>query len=350
MTIFNAKINNSDGRKANRIITRTAALLLCFLLAFSIVGCNGGGKSNGSDELTKVRFLLDWLPNTNHTGIYAAASLGYFAEEGLDVEIIQPGEGSALSLVAAGKADFCVTFQEEIASALASDSPLPVTAIAALIQHNTSGIISLAENNIVDPADMQGHSYATWDTPIEKAILGALIQEDGGDIAEVEMIPNTVTDVVTGLKTDIDMVWVYYAWDGIATELAGLETNFIDFGKENSALDFYTPVLAAADSYLEKNPETAKAFLRAAAKGYEYAIANPDKAAGILVEAAPELDPELVKASQTWLKDQYKADVAIWGYIEQERWDRFMNWMYENALIGNKLDSGAGFTNEYLKD
>ncbi|NLW11834.1 MAG: ABC transporter substrate-binding protein [Clostridiaceae bacterium] len=330
--------------------TRTAALLLSILLVLSFVGCGTNDQNKDSDSLTKVRFLLDWLPNTNHTGVYAAASLGYYEEEGLDVEIIQPGEGSALSLVAAGKADFCVTFQEEIAAALSSDSPLPVQAVATLIQHNTSGIISLAEKNIVKPADMQGHSYATWDTPIEKAILGALIKEDGGDFSQVEMIPNTVTDVVTALKTDIDMVWIYYAWDGIATELSGLETNFIDFGKEDSALDFYTPVLAAADNFLTEISETAEAFLRATAKGYEYAISNPDAAADILLEAAPELDPELVKASQSWLKDQYKAEVAVWGYISQDRWDRFMNWMFENELIGNKLDSGAGFTNEYLKD
>lgn len=299
-------------------------------------------------KLTKVQVLLDWTPNTNHTGMYAAKELGYYARQGLDVSIIQPTEGGALALVAAGKADFCVSFQEEIAAALTSDSPLPVTAIAALIQHNTSGIISLAAKNIKTPKDMQNHVYATWDTPIEKAILSALVTADGGDYAKVRMVPNTVADVVTALQTDVDMVWIYYAWDGIATGLAGLQTNFIDFGKANPALDFYTPVLAASTDYLAKNPEIAKKFLAATAEGYEYAIANPDAAADLLLKNAPELDSKLVKQSQAWLKDQYKAEVSEWGLIDAKRWDRFYAWMYDNKLVPRALESAEGFTNDYL--
>ncbi|MDN5314167.1 MAG: hypothetical protein PWP10_2914 [Clostridiales bacterium] len=324
------------------------SLILVIIMMISFTACSGSSDKNG-DEPEEVKFLLDWLPNTNHTGLYVADSLGYYDDAGLKVSITQPGEGSALSLVAAGEADFCVTFQEEIAAALTSDSPLPVTTVATLIQHNTSGIISLAEKNIVSPADMAGHSYATWDTPIEKAIIGALMNQDGGNIEDVEMIPNTVTDVVTALQTDIDMVWIYYAWDGIAAEMAGLDTNFIDFGQENSSLDFYTPVLASSNKYLEENSETAKKFLEATARGYEYAIENPEEAAKILVEAAEELDPELVEASQKWLSDQYKAEVDQWGYIDQSRWDNFMNWMYENDLITRELKPAEGFTNDYLK-
>jgi ABC-type nitrate/sulfonate/bicarbonate transport system substrate-binding protein len=301
-----------------------------------------------TQPLERITFLLDWTPNTNHTGVYAAAKLGYYAAQGLDVEIIQPTESTALALVAAGKAEFCVSFQEEIAAAITSDSPLPVTAIAALIQHNTSGIISLASRNIKTPKDMMNHKYATWDTPIEKAIISNLVTADGGDYSKVIMIPNTVTDVVTALQTDIDMVWIFYAWDGIATELAGLDTIFIDFGKTNPALDFYTPVLAASTDYLADHPDIAKKFLAATAQGYEYAIAHPDEAAGILLDAAPELDPALVKKSQAWLAGQYKAEVDRWGEIDQARWDRFYAWMFENKLISRAIAPGDGFTNAFL--
>lgn len=298
--------------------------------------------------LKKVRFLLDWTPNTNHTGLYVAQALGYYKDAGLDVEIVQPTEGGALSLVAAGKAEFCISFQEEIAAALTSSAPLPVKAVAAVIQHNTSGIISLAKNNIKTPKDMENHVYASWDTPIEKAILSAIAKADGGSYDKIKIVPNTVTDVVAALQTDIDMVWIYYAWDGIATELAGLQTNFINFGKINPALDFYTPVIASSNDYLAKNPDVAKQFMAATAKGYEYAIRNPKDAAAILVKNAQGLDSKLVEKSQEWLKDHYMAEVTRWGFIDQKRWDTFYNWMYENKLIGKKLDPGAGFTNDYL--
>jgi ABC-type nitrate/sulfonate/bicarbonate transport system substrate-binding protein len=340
--------------RKRRIRKTLAALgiLALLLLPLGLAGCQPAGTTTVAPTTTrplqKITFLLDWTPNTNHTGIYAAEKLGYYAEQGLDVEIIQPTESTALALVAAGKAEFCVSFQEEIAAAITSDSPLPVTAIAALIQHNTSGVLSLAAKNIRTPKDMMNHKYATWDTPIEKAIINSLVTADGGDPSQVIMIPNTVTDVVTALQTDIDMVWVYYAWDGIATELAGLQTNFIDFGKTNPALDYYTPVLAASTDYLAQHPDVARSFLAATAKGYEYAIANPDAAADILLAAAPELDPALVRKSQTWLASRYKAEVNRWGEIDQSRWDRFYTWMFENKLIGRAIAPGEGFTNDLL--
>lgn len=306
--------------------------------------------TTAAKPLTKVRFLLDWTPNTNHTGLYVAKELGYFKDAGLDVEIVQPPEGGALSLIAAGKAEFCVSFQEEIASALTASAPLSVKAVGTIIQHNTSGIISLKDKNIVRPRDMQNHVYATWDTPIEKAILSAIVSADGGSFSKVKTVPSTVTDVVAALKagTGIDMVWIYYAWDGIATELAGLQTNFIDFGKANAALDFYTPVIAASSDYLSKNPETARKFLAATAKGYEYAIANPKEAAAILVKNAQGVDSKLANASQEWLKDKYKAEVPQWGRFDQKRWDAFYAWMYENKLVPRKLNPGEGFSNDYL--
>ena len=327
------------------------ALILTIILLLVSMGCDTTLTTSSSTEpaeLTKVRFLLDWTPNTNHTGVYVAKELGYYRDAGLDVEIIQPTEGGALSLVAAGKAEFCVTFQEEIGAALTASAPLPVTAVATLIQHNTSGIISLAEKGIVNPKDMENHIYASWDTPIEKAILSAIVKEDGGDYDMIKIVPNTVTDVVAALQTDVDMVWIYYAWDGIATELAGLETNFINFGQIKPELDFYTPILAAANDYLADNPDIAKSFLTATARGYEYAISDPKAAAAILVKNAPGMDIKLAEKSQEWLTDQYKAEVPRWGEIDKQRWDTFYSWMYDNGLIERPIQAGEGFTNEFL--
>ena len=93
-----------------------------------------------------------------------------------------------------------------MASALTAESPLPITAVAALIQHNTSGIISLKKNNITSPKGMAGHTYASWNTPIEKAILKDVIEKDGGNFEQVEMIYNSAQDVVTALQTNIDEI------------------------------------------------------------------------------------------------------------------------------------------------
>ena len=333
-------------------------LLFCLLVILAIAcgkkdsqgnGGNGEKKSNENPS-KKISIVLDWTPNTNHTGLFVAKELGYFKEEGLEnVEIVQPPEGSTTALIGAGGAQFGISFQDTLAKSFSSDNPVPVTAVAAIISHNTSGIISVKDKGIDSPKKLEGHKYATWDDEIEKAILKKIITDDGGDFKKVKMIPNTVTDVVTALKTDIDAVWVYYAWDGIATELAGLQTNFLNFADYGKELDYYSPVIIANNDYLKKNPEEAKKVLKAIKKGYEYSIKNPKEAAKILVKNAPELKLELVTASQEWLASKYTSYATEWGVIDQKRWDLFYEWLFKNGLIKKEIPKGYGFSNDYLE-
>jgi len=317
-------------------------LILCLILVL-VVSC---GKSKNNQ---KIKIVLDWVPNTNHTGLYVAKDLGYFKEEGLDVEIVQPPEGSTTALIGAGGAEFGISFQDTLAKSFAKESPVPVTAVAAILQHNTSGIISLKEKGIDSPKKLEGKKYATWEDNIEQAILKKLVTDDKGDFSKVKLIPYTITDVVTGLKTDVDAVWVYYAWDGIATERAGLQTNFLkirDYAKE---LDYYSPVIIANNDFLKKNPEIAKKVLKAIKKGYEYAIKNPEESAKILVKNSPELDINLVTASQKWISKEYQSDAKEWGIIDGNRWNRFYEWLYKNKAVEREIPKDFGYSNEYLK-
>ena len=304
-----------------------------------------------ADKLEKVTFVLDWTPNTNHTGLYVAQAKGYFEEAGLEVEIVQPPEDGAEILVASGKAEFGVSFQDSLAPALSGDSPLPVTAVAAVLQHNTSGIISRAGEGMDVPKGMEGHTYATWNGPIELATLQQVVEADGGDFSKVELNPSTVTEEVSALKTNsVDSIWIFYGWAGVKTELEGLETDYFAFADVDPIFDYYTPVIISGNRFLEKNPETAKAFMKALSKGYEDAISNPEEAAQILCEAASELDYELVLASQEYMKEQYQADAEKWGYIDAERWNNFYNWLNEHDLVETDIPEDTGFTNQYLPE
>ena len=321
-------------------------LVLTIIAAMALSAC-GNKDENG---LEKVTFVLDWTPNTNHTGLYVAQKLGYFEEAGLEVEIQQPPEDGAAVLVAAGRADFGVSFQDSMAAALAGDDALPITAVASVIQHNTSGIISLAGKGMDVPKGMEGHTYATWNGAIELATLEEVVKADEGDFEKVELIPSTVTDEVSALKTDsVDSLWIFYAWAGVKTELEGIETDYFEFADIDPVFDYYTPVIISGNRFLEENPETAKAFLKAVQKGYEYAIQNPEEAAEILCEAAPELDKELVVASQQYLAAEYQAEAEYWGYIDADRWNNFYQWVNEKQLLEDEVPLNTGFTNEFLK-
>ena len=318
--------------------------LLCITLILGLTACGG-------DREQTVTVVLDWTPNTNHTGIYVALANGYFEEAGLDVQVVQPPEDGAVTLVASGKAQFGVSFQDSLAPAFAGDSPMPVTAVAAIIQHNTSGIVSRAGEGMDTPRGLEGRKYATWDLDVEKATIRDVMAADGGNFDLVELIPSTVTDEVSALQSgSVDAIWIFYGWAGVACEVAELDIDYFEFADIDPVFDYYTPVLIGSNAWLEENPDAARAFLAALSKGYTYAAEHPAEAADILMEAAPELksNSALVYASQEYLAGEYIADAARWGEFDGARWAAFFNWLGENDLMEQKLDPDFGYTNDYL--
>lgn len=352
---------------------KITAILLAAVLAGIAVGCGSGetqgdaaeSKTDASAEeessqeetagsqeggLEKITFVLDWTPNTNHTGLYVAQENGYFEEAGLDVEIVQPPEDGAIVLVASQKAQFGISFQDTMMPAVVGEDAMPIEAVAAVLQHNTSGIVSRKGEGMDRPKGLEGKKYATWDLDIEKATLQQVVEADGGDFSKVELIPSTVTDEVSALESkSVDAIWIFYGWAGIATEMAGLETDYFEFRDIDPVFDYYTPVIIGNSEWMQENPETTKAFLKAAGKGYEFAVENPEEAAEILCKAAPELDAEMVRASQEYMKDQYKAEVEQWGYMDPDRWNGFYQWINEKGLSETEIPENTGFTNAYLE-
>ncbi|AHM56163.1 ABC-type nitrate/sulfonate/bicarbonate transport system, periplasmic component [Peptoclostridium acidaminophilum DSM 3953] len=322
------------------------SIMLSAVLAFSML--SGCAKEEPKDEgkLQKVVVTLDWTPNTNHTGLYVAKDKGYYEEAGLDVQIIQPGEGTADQLVAANKAQFGVSYQESVT--LARLENVPVVSIAAVIQHNTSGFASVKDKGIVTPKDYEGKRYGGWGSPIEKATLKALMDKYGGDVEKVQILTTGATDFFASSEKDVDFAWIFEGWTGIEAKLKGIELNYIDLGKENEALDYYTPVLITNENNIKNNPELVEKFMTATSKGYESAIENPGEAAQILLDNAPELNPELVKASQEFLSTKYKDDADVWGYQKETVWQKYTDWLFDNKLIESKIEVSKAFTNDFL--
>lgn len=300
-------------------------------------------------ELKKYTLLLDWTPNTNHSGIYAARELGYYEDAGIDLEIVQPPEDGAEVLVALGKAEFGISFQDSMMPALIGEDKLPIKAIAAILQHNTSGIISRKGEGLDRPKGMENKKYATWDLEIEKAMVKNVVEGDGGDFLKVELIPSTVTDEVSALSSkQVDAIWIYYGWSAIAAKMAGLEFDYFAFKDINPVFDYYTPVIISNENFINENKDMVQAFIDATKKGYEYCIENPVEAAKILHKEAPELSYDMVLESQKYMNTQYKADADNWGYIDADRWNSFYNWLSENGLSAEAIPENTGFTDEFI--
>lgn len=326
---------------------KVCIIAIVVIMAFCMAACtsNDQGKE-GQEQFEKVTILLDWVPNTNHTGLYAAKELGYYTDEGLDVEILQVNEGGTSQLVAAEKAEFGISYQEEVTYARVEK--IPVMAIAAIIQHNTSGFASPAEKEIKTPKDFEGKKYGGWGSDIEQAVLKALMDKYDADFSKLEIVTIGAADFFTSVTKDVDFTWIYYGWDGVAAELKGMDLNFISLKDEEEALDFYTPVIITSEKMIAENPELVKRFMRATTKGYEYTIQHPEEAAEYLLEASPELDRDLVIASQKYLSKQFQAEAPRWGEMKEKVWENYTMWMYERGLIKEMIDASKAFTNEFL--
>lgn len=327
-------------------------LIFILLITIMIVGataCASLQKQKPQPEsLKKVTVVLDWTPNTNHTGLYVAKEKGFFTEQGLDVEIIQPSEGTSDTIVASGKAQFGIGYQEGVTYARAADVPL--VSIAAVIQHNTSGFASIRDKNILTPKDFEGKAYGGWGSEMEEATIKYLMDQVGADYSKVTIMTTGDADFFQASATgQIDFAWIFEGWAGIEAKQKGMELNYIDLGKEAPVFDYYTPVIITNEDTIKNNKKLVEAFMKATIKGYESAIENPDEAADILIGAVPELNKELVLESQKFLSARYKGDAEKWGLQKEEVWQRYTDWMHENGFIEESIDVTKAYTNEFIK-
>lgn len=335
-------------------IKRIICILLAMALPFGLIACSGSAeKTEDNTQLKEITVSLDWTPNTNHTGLYVALAKGYYKDAGFDVKIVQPPEGDAIAACSSGKVQFAIGYQDLLADAFASDTPMQVTAVAAILQHNSSCLISKKGQGMDRAKGLEGKDYLTWETPIDLAMMENIVTSDGGDWSKVNLVPNTVTDEAQDVQANPShAIWVYYGWGAINAQVNNVDVDTLFFKDLNPLFDYYSPVLVANNEYLNTNSEDAKAFLEATKKGYEYAIENPEEAAQILIDGDDTGSlvgsEELVVESQKWMSKEYISDAEKWGYIDPARWNAFYNWLNEEELVNQPLADNTGFTNDYL--
>ena len=318
--------------------------LVCALLAVLMAVCAVPVLA----EATDVTVILDYIPNTNHTGMYVALDRGYYAEAGLNVQIIEPTEGATNTLVAVGKGDFGIAYQEDVTLARAMDEPLPIRAIAALIQHNTSGFVSWAGKNITSVKDFEGKTYAGWGGPGEEAVLRAVMEAEGLDFSTLNMVISDGN--FTAMEKDVDLMWFFEAWDCVTCQLNGFELNYIPVRELDERLDYYTPVIITNEDMIANHPDTVRAFLEATRRGYLDAIADPAACAEVLNKYAPDYTLEMLTISQEYLADKFMEDTDRWGEMRESVWDNYTDFMVEYGLLETPIDASELYTNEFLPE
>jgi ABC-type nitrate/sulfonate/bicarbonate transport system substrate-binding protein len=316
---------------------------LLLVVAFA-VSCG----SPAPEGLTPVKLMLDWVPNTNHTGIYVARDKGYFEEAGLEIEIVEPGEVYPEAAVAGGAVDFGISFQENVTLARAEGAPL--VSIAAVLQHNTSGFASPASLDVNSPADFEGLRYGAYGSPSEVPTLRTLMECSGADFGKLEIVTTGLSDPLALLaEGQIDLAWIYYGWQGLQAKQMGIDLDVVMMKDYFDVVpDYYTPVVIAGEATIAGRPKLVKALLEALSRGYAFSAEHPDEAAEILLRAAPELDRALVLESQRWVSHYYIAEAPRWGEQEESVWRDYSDWLVERGVVTTPVVPEDAFTNRFL--
>ncbi|WGD36454.1 ABC transporter substrate-binding protein [Lysinibacter sp. HNR] len=325
----------------NKITTGFVALLAT--AALLLTGCAGATSVSDNSSRT-VRFALDWTPNTNHTGLYVAQEKGYFAAEGIKVELIDYNSVLPDTLIDAGHADAGISFHD--ASVMAQASGAQVVAIMSVLQDWASAIAIRADDpSITRPADLDGKTYAGFGEPAELPLLTQVIRNDGGtgSFENVVLGTSAYEALYSG---NADFTIPFFAWEGVEAERSGNPLrlfHYTDYGFPQQ----YAVVIDAGREWLSQAPEDAAAFVRALNKGYQFAAENPDEAADILIAANPGFfdDEEMVHESQRILSRELLRDANNQiGTLEKEHWEGYARFLFENGLLSD--DTGKVLTEE----
>ena len=291
--------------------------------------------------MDKLKVVLDWFPNTNHTGYLLAEKRGWFKEADLDVEI----SGKVHGAMHLGDADFICG--PEISMLDCMERGEEMTCVAVMTQKCDSGIVSLKEAGITRPRELEGKRLTHWSPAWFHKAIGRIVEKDGGDYSKVKLLNMDVGDIVATLGSVADATWVYENWENQVLLEAGKEINYFNLGDVDPIFDFCAPAMAAAASTLRDTSVAVRRFLNVLDRAYQAVAAEPETTVLEVKDMMPEDSTDsLLIRSQRHLAPILLDEEGHWGRIKPERWDRMADYMCSVGVITHRRSNE--YTNEYF--
>ena len=328
--------------------TLLASAVALATLAVVAAGCGEKKESTAPPGSQKVSVVLDYLPNPDHVGFYAAQRRGDFKRAGLNVDLkVPPDPAAPLKLLAAGKADFAISYEPEVL--LARDKGLRVVSVAAIVQRPLTSIMALGSKNIRTPADLAGKTVGTAGIPYQAAYLKTIATKAGVNPASIKQVDvgfNLVPAMLSG-KADATL-GAFWNIEGVELARRGKHPSIIRM--DQAGVPTYDElVLVARESTLKSNGSLVRRLLRALGQGYAYSRTDPAGATKLLVGANPDLNEATSLA-------QVKASLPVFfptggkpfGYADPAAWAGYGQWMFRNKLLKRPPAAQDALTNEFL--
>jgi putative hydroxymethylpyrimidine transport system substrate-binding protein len=297
----------------------------------------------------RVDLVLDFFPNADHAGLYAAIGTGAFEEAGLDVKPATPSDPSApLRLLAAGRADLAISYEPEVL--LARDRGLKVVAIGAVVQKPLTSVISLGDKAIRDPAQLEGKKVGTAGIPYQSAYLKAILDKAGVDPADVEEINVGFNLGPAMISKRVDAtLGAFWNYEGVELERSRRKPTILRV-EELGVPTYNELVVVAREEDARERGNLLRRFMLALGRGHE--ALREDIKAGVdpLLRANRDLERGLQEASVRATLPVFfpEDDDRAFGYMDEAEWAAYGRWMADNDLLKRREDPTRALTNEFV--
>ena len=278
-----------------------------------------------------LTLVLDWFINPDHGPIFVAQELGYFADAGLEVEIIAPADpNDPPKLVAAGRADLGISYQPQLYMAVAEG--LPLRRIATLVATPLNSLVVLRDGPIQSIADLQGRKVGFSVGGFEDALLGAMLERHGLDLDDVELI---------NVNFSLSPALISGQVDAVIGAFRNFELNQMDmvgrpgraFFVEEHGVPAYDELILVANADRLDDPRLGQ-FVGALERAVQFMVNHPDEAWGLFITGRDELDDEL--NYRAWV-DTLPRFALRPGALDRGRYERFGVFMRDRGLIETVL-------------
>ena len=324
----------------------------------ALTGCLGQfGESagpGGEGDLGSASLLLNFQPGGLHAHYYAALERGYYEAEGIDLEAIESGQGSDFSAqqVALGNTEFAITSGDQVLNVNSQDG-LDLRCVSVVMQQGPTVVFTARDafgEELTDASQLEGVTVGSGPGMVRTMTESFL--DHHGVLESVEYVDSGFDTVQQLLAGEID------AAGGVFSDVIDAEHQdaTIDVLPVNEVIPSYGHVVGVGESYLEENPETVRAFVRATARGAAWAHQNPEEAIDVLVDHEPELGEVRENQLDKWIamSTEYMLSEAVsehgWGWNEPEPWEATHETLAAGDFLESEVDPDAVWTNEYIDE
>jgi putative hydroxymethylpyrimidine transport system substrate-binding protein len=325
--------------------TRPHALSLLSLVLALLV-CAGCGGSGAHARTAKATLILDFTPNAVHAGIYRALAAGYYRQEHIDLDVVQPSETvETLKLIDAGRAQFGLADGSDVAGLIAEGGD--AQAVMAIVQRPLGGLIALASEHLRSPADLQGRTVGITGVPSDTAVLDTEVRHAGGDPRKLHVVTVGFDGAQALLAGKIAAFTGFIPDDGVQLRVSGHPITAFGLA-ENGGPPYPGLVAFTTREEIAKHPALVREFVAATVHGYEDTLADPARSLKDLEDLNPTLAPQLTRASLMVYLPLFAAGGAPFGTLRAGNVAAMSTWMQQSGLTHAPVAPARYGTDRFL--